>query len=172
MVTGLADESGSLTRSSIRSSSGVIGFSSVSHMGYVIIGITAFNIISLNAAVFMMFAHGIMAALFFTMVGTIYHKAGTRMIGDFSGLAHHMPRLAVGFMISGLACLGLPGLINFIGEFMTFIGVYQTYHVVGVLTAMGIIFASIYNIRAVGNILFGPRIRLSVTHSTPPSLVG
>lgn len=134
----------------------VVGFSSVSHMGYVIIGITAFNIISLNAAVIMMFAHGIMAALFFTMVGTIYHKAGTRMIGDFSGLAHHMPRLAVGFMISGLACLGLPGLINFIGEFMTFIGVYQTYHVVGVLTAMGIIFASIYNIRAVGNILFGP----------------
>lgn len=134
----------------------VVGFSSVSHMGYVIIGITAFNVISLNAAVMMMFAHGVMAALFFNMVGTIYQKAHTRMIDDFSGLAHHMPKLAVGFMISGLASLGLPGMINFVGEFTTFMGTYQTYPVIGTITVMGIIFASIYNLRSVGNILYGP----------------
>lgn len=134
----------------------VVGFASVSHMGYVIIGITAFNVISINAAVMMMFAHGVMAALFFTMVGTIYQKAHTRMIDDFSGLAHHMPKLAVGFMISGLASLGLPGMINFVGEFTTFMGTYQTYPILGTITVMGIIFASIYNLRSVGDILYGP----------------
>ena len=133
----------------------VVGFASVSHMGYVIIGITAFNTVSLNAAVMMMFAHGLMAALFFSMVGTIYAKAHTRDIKDFTGLAHHMPRLAVGFMIAGLASLGLPGMINFVGEFTTFIGVYQTYHVMGVVACMGIIFAAIYNLRSVTDVLFG-----------------
>ncbi len=134
----------------------VVGFASVSHMGYVIIGITAFNVISLNAAVMMMFAHGLMAGLFFSMVGMLYHKAHTRMINDFTGLAHHMPRLAVGFMIAGLASLGLPGMINFVAEFSTFIGTYQTFHFVGVLTCAGIVFASVYNLRAVTDILYGP----------------
>lgn len=134
----------------------VVGFASVSHMGYVIIGITAFNVISLNAAVMMMFAHGLMAGLFFSMVGMLYSKAHTRMIPDFTGLAHHMPRLAVGFMIAGLASLGLPGMINFIAEFSTFIGTYQTFHVVGVLTCCGIVFASVYNLRSVTDILYGP----------------
>lgn len=135
----------------------VVGFASVSHMGYVIIGIAAFNAISLNAAVMMMFAHGLMAGLFFSMVGTLYHKAHTRMIDDFSGLAHHMPRLSVGFMIAGLASLGLPGMINFVAEFSTFVGTYQTFHVVGVLTCCGIVFASVYNLRAVTDILYGPK---------------
>lgn len=134
----------------------VVGFASVSHMGYVIIGITACNVISLNAAVMMMFAHGLMAGLFFSMVGMIYNKTHTRMINDFTGLAHHMPRLSVGFMIAGLASLGLPGMINFIAEFSTFIGTYQTFHVVGVLTCCGIVLASVYNLRAVTDILYGP----------------
>jgi NADH-quinone oxidoreductase subunit M len=135
----------------------VVGFASVSHMGYVIIGITAFNPLSLNAAVMMMFAHGVMAALFFAMVGTLYAKAHTRNISDFTGLAHQMPRLAVGFMIAGLASLGLPGMINFVGEFTTFMGVYQTFHVFGVVACSGIVFAAVYNLRSVTDILFGEK---------------
>ena len=64
-----------------------------------------------------MFAHGIMAALFFTLVGLIYEKTHTRTISDFGGLAHQMPRIAAAFMITGLASLGLPGMFNFIAEF-------------------------------------------------------
>jgi len=134
----------------------VVGFASVSHMGYVIIGIAACNVISLNAAVLMMFAHGLMAGLFFSMVGMIYNKTHTRMITDFTGLAHHMPRLSVGFMIAGLASLGLPGMINFIAEFSTFIGTFQTFHVAGVITCCGIVLASVYNLRSVTDILYGP----------------
>jgi NADH-quinone oxidoreductase subunit M len=135
----------------------VVGFASVSHMGYVIIGITAFNGLSLNAAVIMMFAHGLMAALFFSMVGTLYAKAHTRNISDFTGLAHQLPRLSVGFMIAGLASLGLPGMINFIGEFTTFMGVYQSYHVLGTIACIGIVFAAVYNLRAVTDVLFGEK---------------
>jgi NADH-quinone oxidoreductase subunit M len=135
----------------------VVGFASVSHMGYVIVGITAFNAISLNAAVMMMFAHGLMAALFFSMVGTLYAKAHTRDIDDFTGLAHQVPRLATGFMIAGLASLGLPGMINFVGEFTTFMGVFQSFHFLGVIACSGIVFAAIYNLRSVTDVLFGEK---------------
>ncbi len=86
----------------------IVGYSSVSHMGYVLIGIAALNVISINGAVMMMFAHGVMAALFFAMIGNLYEKSHTRNISDFGGLAHQMPRLAFGFMLAGLASLGLP----------------------------------------------------------------
>ncbi|MDD3073583.1 MAG: NADH-quinone oxidoreductase subunit M, partial [Eubacteriales bacterium] len=91
----------------------IVGYSSVSHMGYVLIGVAALNLISLNGAVMMMFAHGVMAALFFAMIGNLYHKRHTRNVADFGGLAHQMPRLATGFMLAGLASLGLPGTVNF-----------------------------------------------------------
>ncbi|HCF48797.1 MAG TPA: NADH-quinone oxidoreductase subunit M, partial [Syntrophomonas sp.] len=105
----------------------IVGYSSVSHMGYVLIGFAALNLISLNGAVMMMFAHGVMAALFFAMIGSLYHKSHTRDVADFGGMAHQMPRLATGLMLAGLASLGLPGLVNFIGEFTIFVGAFQEY---------------------------------------------
>lgn len=135
----------------------VIGYSSVSHMGYVIIGIAALNVISLNGAVMMMFAHGVMAALFFSMVGMLYEKSHTRYIPDLGGLAHQMPRTAFGFMLAGLASLGLPGLVTFIGEFTIFIGSFGVYSVISVLAISGVIFTAVYVLRTLGNVLFGPR---------------
>lgn len=135
----------------------IVGYSSVSHMGYVLIGIAALNLVSINGAVIMMFAHGVMAALFFAMIGNLYEKSHTRNVDDFGGLAHQMPRLATGFMIAGLASLGLPGMVNFIGEFTIFVGAFSTFKVLTIIAVSGIIFTALYILRTMGNVLFGPR---------------
>lgn len=135
----------------------IVGYSSVSHMGYVLIGIAALNLISINGAIIMMFAHGVMAALFFALIGNLYEKSHTRNIDDFGGLAHQMPKLATGFMLAGLASLGLPGLVNFVGEFTIFVGAFSTYKVLTIIGVSGIIFTAVYILRTLGTVLFGPR---------------
>ncbi|WP_258361188.1 complex I subunit 4 family protein [Moorella sulfitireducens] len=145
----------------------VIGYSSVSHMGYVLLGIAALNTLSLNGAVAQMFAHGIMTALFFALVGNVYHKAHTREIARFGGLAHQMPRVAAGFLIGGLASLGLPGLNNFVAEFLIFIGSFTrdqsllggllSYRILSILAISGIVITATYVLRVVKNTFFGPR---------------
>lgn len=135
----------------------VVGYSSVSHMGYVLIAIAALNPTALNGAVAMMFAHGVMAALFFAMIGFIYEKTHTRNISELGGLAHQVPRLAIGFMIAGLASLGLPGTVNFIAEFTIFIGAIKVLPVQTILGIAGIIFTAVYILRIIANVLFGPR---------------
>lgn len=135
----------------------IIGYSSVSHMGYVLIGIAALNLVSLNGAIMMMFAHGVMAALMFAMIGNLYEKSHTRIVDDFGGLAHQLPRLSTGFMIAGLASLGLPGTVNFIGEFTTFVGAFSSYRVLTIIGVSGIIFTAVYILRMLADVLFGPR---------------
>lgn len=136
----------------------IVGYSSVSHMGYVLIGIAALNVISLNGAVMMMYAHGLMAALFFAMIGILYHKSHTRDITEMGGLAHQMPRLAVGLMLAGLASLGLPGTVNFIGEFTIFVGAFAPYKVLTIIAVSGIVLTAVYILRTLGDVLFGPRL--------------
>lgn len=144
----------------------VIGYSSVSHMGYVLLGIAALNTISLGGAVTQMFAHGIMTALFFALVGNIYTKAHTREIRKFGGLAHQMPRVATGFVIAGLASLGMPGLNNFVAEFLIFIGAFISegtilgfipFRVIAILAILGIVITAIYVLRVIQFVFFGPR---------------
>ncbi len=145
----------------------VIGYSSVSHMGYVLLGIAALNTLSLNGAVAQMFAHGIMTALFFALVGNVYNKAHTREIARFGGLAHQMPRVAAGFLIGGLASLGLPGLNNFVAEFLIFMGAFTKkqalfggfvpFQVIAILAISGIVITAIYILRVVMKTFFGPR---------------
>ena len=135
----------------------VIGYSSVSHMGYVLLAIAALNPTAINGAVAMMFAHGVMAALFFAMIGFMYEKTHTRNISELGGLAHQVPRLAIGFMIAGLASLGLPGTVNFMAEFTIFTSALKVYPVPTVLGIAGIIFTAVYILRLIANVLFGPR---------------
>lgn len=135
----------------------VIGYSSVSHMGYVLIALAALNATSLNGAVAMMFAHGVMSALFFSMIGFIYEKTHTRNISELGGIAHQMPRLAVGFLIAGMASLGLPSTVNFMAEFTIFIGTVRALPVHAVVGVAGIIFTAVYTLRLIANVLFGPR---------------
>ncbi len=135
----------------------VVGYSSVSHMGYVIIAIAALNPTAVTGAVAMMFAHGVMAALFFAMIGFIYEKTHTRNISELGGLAHQVPRLAIGFVIAGMASLGLPGTVNFIAEFTIFIAAINVLPVHTVLGIAGIIFTAVYILRIIANVMFGPR---------------
>jgi NADH-quinone oxidoreductase subunit M len=136
----------------------VVGYSSVSHMGYVLIGLSALNVVGVNGAVAQMFAHGVMAALFFAMIGNLYEKSHTRSIPELGGLAHQMPRLAIGFMLAGLASLGLPGLASFPAEFTIFVGAFKVYHVYTVLAITGVVFTAVYILRMLGSVLFGPRL--------------
>ncbi len=137
----------------------VIGYSSVSHMGFVLFGLAAMNSISLNGAVAQMFAHGIMTALFFALVGLVYDKAHTRYMPELGGLAHQMPRVAAAFVIAGLASLGLPGLINFVAEFLIFTGSYQVYPVLAVLSILSIVVTAAYVLRVAKWVFFGPSLK-------------
>ena len=135
----------------------VVGYSSVSHMGYVLIGIAAADVIGINGAVANMFAHGVMSALFFAMIGHIYHATHTRHIPDLGGLAHQMPRATVGFFLAGMASLGLPGLISFVPEFTIFVGSFKAFPLFAVLAIAGIILTALYVLRVLADVLFGPR---------------
>ena len=101
----------------------VVGYSSVSHMGYVLMGIATLHPLGVGGAVLQMFSHGIMTALFFAMVGVIYDRAHIRDINVLGGLSKRMGKTAVLFAVAGLASLGLPGLSGFVAEFLVFVGV-------------------------------------------------
>ncbi|MCR4435214.1 MAG: NADH-quinone oxidoreductase subunit M [Clostridiales bacterium] len=135
----------------------VVANSSVSHMGYVLIGIASLNAAAIDGAVGQMFAHGIMAALFFSLVGNIYDKTHTREIADYGGLAHQMPRVAAGFMIASLASLGLPGMFNFVSEFAIFVGAVQVFKVLSVISIFAVVVTAIYALRVMKQTFFGPR---------------
>ena len=135
----------------------VIGYSSVSHMGYVLLGFACLNVVSVSGAVANMVAHGVMSALFFSMIGFVYEKTHMRSVTELRGLAHQMPRVATGFMLAGMASLGLPGLIGFIPEFTIFVGSFSVYPVFAILAISGIIFTALYTLRVLAKVLFGPR---------------
>jgi NADH-quinone oxidoreductase subunit M len=134
----------------------VIGYSSVSHMGYVLMGIATLSAVGLSGAVLQMFSHGIMTALFFALVGTIYDGAHTREIDAFRGLAHRIPMVSVLFIIAGLASLGLPGLSGFVAELLVFIGTFQTYPVLGAFAVIGVAVTAAYILRLIARVFFGP----------------
>jgi NADH-quinone oxidoreductase subunit M len=134
----------------------VIGYSSVSHMGYVIVGICTFSLVGLSGAVLQMFAHGIMTALFFALVGAIYDQAHTREIGIFSGLARTMPWFVGFFTLAGLASLGLPGLANFLAELLIFLGAFQTYALAGVICVIAVSVTATYILRLAARSFYGP----------------
>ncbi len=134
----------------------VIGYSSVSHMGYVLMGIGSLTVIGLDGAVLQMFSHGIMTALLFAMVGVIYDRAHTREISEFGGLARVMPRFSILFIIAGLTSLGLPGLSGFAAEFLVFVGTFQTSPWLGVLGVVGVAVTAVYILRLIARVFFGP----------------
>ncbi len=144
----------------------VIAYSSVSHLGMVMLGLaaggavmdgnnTAGAITAMNGAVFQMFAHGIMTALFFALVGLVYGKAHTRDIDKMGGLARVAPGLAVAFVIAGLSSVGLPGTGGFIAEFMIFMGTFMSKPWIAAFGTLGIVITSIYVLRLLRRVFFG-----------------
>ncbi|MCL5999188.1 MAG: NADH-quinone oxidoreductase subunit M, partial [Chloroflexi bacterium] len=103
----------------------IIGFSSVSHLGLVLLGITAMNEFGLNGAGLELFAGGVMTGLMFALVGMVYERAHTRNIDELNGFVRVMPLAAVGFVIASLAAMGMPGLPGFLAEIQIFMGLWQ-----------------------------------------------
>ena len=133
----------------------VIGFASVSHMGYALLGLSALRETALTGVVFFMFAHGIMAALCFGLIGFIDHQTHTREIGELGGLAKNIPFVATCFIMGALASSGLPGFANFVSEIIIFFGSWNVRTWQTVCAVFGIIITATYMLRLVKNVFFG-----------------
>ena len=134
-------------------------YSSVSHCGMVLFAILMFNTTAMTGAVLQMLSHGLMTALFFALIGMIYGRTHTRDIRDMGGMMHIMPYLGVGYVIAGLASLGLPGLSGFAAEMTIFFGSFQhtdTFHrVLTIMATTSIVVTAVYILRVVAKLLFG-----------------
>ncbi len=133
----------------------MVGFSSVSHMGLVMLGFSTLNKNGLTGAGVQMFSHGIMTALFFAVVGMIYDRAHTREIPELGGMNKIMPFAAIGFIIGGLVSMGMPGFSGFIAEFPIFLGVWQSQWLVAVIASISIIITAAYIMRNIRQVFFG-----------------
>lgn len=134
----------------------VLAYSSISHMGIVMLGIAAFNQIGFSGAVFQMVSHGLISALMFLIVGSLYERTNTTMIHELGGLAKTVPFISGILLITGMASLGLPGLSGFVGELLAFLGLFDIFPIVTTIGMLGIILAAVYVLRAVLRITFGP----------------
>ena len=135
----------------------VIAYSSVSHMGVVMLGAATLTESGLNGSVFQMFAHGLMTGLFFALVGLVYEKSHSRAIFTMGGFGKMMPGIATAFTIGGLSSLGLPATAGFVAEFLTFLGAWQSRHSWWLFPAvLGAFLTSIYVLRVAKQIFWGP----------------
>ncbi|MHB8596026.1 MAG: complex I subunit 4 family protein [Ktedonobacteraceae bacterium] len=125
----------------------LLGYSSISHLGIIVLGIFAFNIQGVEGSVLQMVNHGITTAALFLIVGFIELRTGTRRISDFGGLAVRIPVLATVMLIAALSSLGMPGLNSFAGEFITLLGVFRSSAIFGVLGTAVVVPAAWYMIR-------------------------
>lgn len=144
----------------------LVAYSSLSHMGFVGVGVLAFSTASASGAVLQMVNHGVVVAGLFLVVAVLEARRGSRGIDDFGGLARSMPFFAVAFMVIALAGMGLPGTNGFVGEFLILSGTFLADVGAGFfggyaplfasVATLGVLFGSIYVLRAVGKVLFGP----------------
>ncbi|PKD45129.1 complex I subunit 4 family protein [Rhodohalobacter barkolensis] len=138
----------------------LVAYSSVSHMGFVVLGIFALNDIAMQGAIIQMINHGLATGALFLIVGMIYDRRHTRMISDYGGIAKVVPVFAVMFMIATLASIGLPGLNGFIGEFLILNGSFSSElyanKTFAILGATGVILAAVYMLWMFQRVLFGP----------------
>src|SRR5687767_5825261 len=135
----------------------VIAYSSVSHMGLVMLGAATLTEAGLNGSVFQMFAHGIMTGLFFALVGLVYEKAHSREIGKMGGFGRVMPGIATAFTVGGLSSLGLPATAGFVAEVLTFMGAWRSEHPWWLFPAViGTFLTAIYVLRVTKQIFWGP----------------
>lgn len=133
----------------------LVAYTSVSHMGFVLTGVFAFNEIACQGVVMQIIAHGISTGALFIIVGQLYERLHTRDLGRMGGLWEQMPALGAMGMIFSMASLGLPGLGNFVAEFLTLLGVFKTSVLFATIASLGLIAATIYSLRIVQKVFFG-----------------
>jgi len=134
----------------------VIAYSSVSHMGIIMLGIFAMNAEGISGSVFQMLSHGIVSGALFMLVGVIYDRRHTKLMSEFGGLASVMPKYAVIFGIMLMAAVGLPLTIGFVGEFLVLLGFYQVSPIMTILAGTSIIIGAIYMLTVYKQSFFGP----------------
>jgi len=145
----------------------VIGFSSVSHMGLVMMGFATLKPEGLIGAGVQMFSHGIMTALFFAAVGMVYDRAHTRQIPELGGMVKPLPLVALGVIVGSLVSMGMPGFSGFIAEFPIFMGIWRTQWLVAVIAAISIVVTASYVLLVVRRVFFGKMPEALEGHITP-----
>jgi len=133
----------------------VVAYSSVSHMGVIILGTFALNVEGITGSIFLMISHGIVSGALFMLVGVIYDRRHTKLMSEFGGLAHVMPRFATIFGIMMMASVGLPLTIGFVGEFLSLLGFYEQSHMLTLVAGTAIIVGAIYMLSAYKKAFFG-----------------
>jgi NADH-quinone oxidoreductase subunit M len=135
-------------------------YSSVSHCGFILLGIGMLTRTAVMGAVMQMISHGLMTALFFAAIGMIYDRTHTRLVDRLGGLLKVMPFISTVFVIAGLCSLGLPGLSGFVAEMTVFVGSWQhsggMYRLATVLACSSIVVTAVYILRATGQTIMGP----------------
>jgi NADH-quinone oxidoreductase subunit M len=134
----------------------LIAYSSVSHMGFVTLGIFVLNVPAVEGALFQMINHGITTGALFLLVGMAYDRTHSRRISDYGGIARPMPRYGAMLTIFALSSLGLPGTNGFIGEFLVLLGTFLTHRGAAVIATLGVILSAVYLLWMIQRVLFGP----------------
>ena len=134
----------------------LIAYSSVSHMGYVLLGMFALSAVGMSGAALQMFTHGTITGLLFVMVGLVYERTHTREISEMSGLMHRMPLIGTVMLLAGLASLGLPGMSGFVAELTTFLGAFDAHPAATIAGIFGVVLAAGYILWTVQRVFHGP----------------
>ncbi len=136
----------------------VVGYSSSSHMGYVMLGIASMTALGISGAVFLMFAHGVMTALAFALIGFFYDQTHVRTLPDLGGMSHQIPFIGTAFVFMTMASAGVPGFANFASEVMVMFGAWEGgLKWQAVVSVFGIVITGVYLLRALRDAFFGPR---------------
>lgn len=133
----------------------VLAYSSISHMGIVLLGIASLEEVGLQGAIYQSVSHGLISALLFLIVGSLYERTQTTQLDELGGLAKSIPFMSGILLVGGLASLGLPGLSGFVGEFLSFLGLFGSMKWLTAIGVLGILFAAIYVLRSILNITYG-----------------
>jgi NADH-quinone oxidoreductase subunit M len=132
----------------------LVAYTSVAHMGFVVIGVFGLTMNGLQGGLLVMISHGISTAALFLLIGMLYERRHTRLIEDFGGIGRVAPWLATAFVITALVSIGLPGTSGFVGEFLTLIGVFENHPGIGIAATTGVIFAAYYMLPMVQSVFF------------------
>ena len=133
----------------------IVAYSSIAHMNVIVLGLFANNIYGTDGGVFLMMAHGIVSAGLFFCVGVLYDRYGTRQIKNYSGLVETMPLFSAFFLLFTLGNMGFPGTCNFVGEFVSLLGIFSANTLVGSITALNIVLSAVYSIWLFNRVCFG-----------------
>ena len=134
----------------------LVAYSSVSHLGFCVLGIFAFNQTAIEGSILQMVNHGLSTGALFLLVGVVYERRHTRLLADYGGIGHTMPVYTTLFVIAVLSSVGLPGLNGFIGEFLILSGTFKASPLAATIAASGVILAAIYLLWLVQKVFFGP----------------